>query len=306
MVAHTASATLAGMERLPDGARVETGPGGLERLVVQAAGAEAHVYPQGAHVAHFQPRGERPVLWMSGRSSFVGGSPGKPIRGGVPICFPWFGPKAGTPEAPVHGLARLLPWTLRAVEPEGDSLRAVLELAASDPLRAHFPHDVALTLAVSVGPSLVMALTVRNPGGSPFVYEDALHTYFAVSDVRQVRIGGLEGVGFVDKTAGGARRAGEAAPIAITGETDRVYLGSESTVTIEDPGWARRIEVAKTGSRTTVVWNPWVAKAKAMPDFGDEEWPGMVCVETANALDDAVRLAPGASHTTSSAIEVRR
>ncbi len=291
------------MERLPDGARIETGPGGLERLALRAGAAEAHVYLHGAHVAHFQPAGERPVLWMSGESRFESG---KPIRGGVPICFPWFGPKAGAADAPPHGLVRTRPWALRAVAPEDGRLRATLELSFDGSTRGHFPHDLRVSLEVAVGPSLSLALTVHNTGPLPFAFEDALHSYFAVSDVRRVLLHGLEGAGFVDKTAAGARRPGEPGPIAIAAETDRVYLGAEAGVTIEDPGWARRIVVSKSGSRTTVVWNPWVAKAKAMPDFGDDEWTGMVCVETANALDDALSLAPGESHTTTATIELRR
>ncbi len=103
------------MERYPEGARLETGQGGLDRLLLQAAEGEAQVYLQGAHVAHFQPRGDKPVLWMSGESRFEAG---KPIRGGVPVCFPWFGPKAGSPDAPMHGFARLLPWAVSEVTRE--------------------------------------------------------------------------------------------------------------------------------------------------------------------------------------------
>jgi D-hexose-6-phosphate mutarotase len=141
-----------------------------------------------------------------------------------------------------------------------------------------------------------MELAVRSVDSAPATFEAALHSYFAVSDVRQVRVHGLEGVGFVDKTAAMARKPGEPGPIAIAAETDRVYNAATGTVRIEDPGWTRRLVVEKTGSSTTVVWNPWVAKAKAMPDFGDDEWTGMLCVETANAGDDAVTLAPGAAH----------
>ena len=291
------------MERLPDGARIETGTGGLERLALSTGAAVAHVYLHGAHVAHFQPAGERPVLWMSGESRFESG---KPIRGGVPICFPWFGPKAGAADAPQHGLVRTRPWALRAVTPEDGRLRATLELISDESTRGYFPHDLRVSLDVAVGPSLSLTLTVHNTGPLPFTFEEALHSYFAVSDVRRVLLHGLEGVNFVDKTAAGARLPGDAGPIAIATETDRVYLGTEARVTIEDPGWERRIVVSKSGSRTTVVWNPWVAKAKAMPDFGDDEWPGMVCVETANALDDAVSLAPGQSQATTATIEVQR
>ena len=290
------------MERYPDGARLEKGPGGLDRLALHAAEGEALVYLQGAHVAHFQPKDGRPVLWMSAASRF---EKGKPLRGGVPICFPWFGPKAGSPEAPLHGFARILPWTVGTVTREtGGSLRAVLELTAEAAARGGFPRELSLSLAVTVSRSLRMELTVRNVDSGAATFEEALHSYLSVSDVRQVRIRGLEGVGYVDKTAGMARQVGADAPITIVGETDRVYLGAKGTVTVEDPGWGRRIVVGKQGSATTVVWNPWVAKAKAMPDFGDDEWAGMVCVETANALDDAVTLAPGASHVMTATLEV--
>lgn len=289
------------MDRYPDGARLEKGPGGLERLVLRAAEGEAHVFLHGGHVSHFEPKGGRPVLWTSRESRFEAG---KPIRGGVPVCFPWFGPKAGAPEAPLHGYARILPWAVAEVVREGDgSLRAVLELTAEAAARGGYPHELALSLSVTVGRSLRLALAVRNQDGAPARFEEALHSYLAVSDVRQVRVLGLEGVGFVDKTAAMARRSGEPEPIAIGAETDRVYGGTGATVTIEDPGWGRRVVISKTGSATTVVWNPWIAKAKAMPDFGDDEWTGMLCVETANAMDDAVTLAPGATHTMTATLE---
>jgi D-hexose-6-phosphate mutarotase len=291
------------MERYPDGARLEKGPGGLDRLALDAGEGEALVYLQGAHLAHFQPKGAKPVLWMSAASRFEAG---KPLRGGVPVCFPWFGPKAGSPEAPLHGYARILSWTVAAVTRETDgSLRAVLELTAEAAAASGLPREFSLSLAVTVSRTLRMELAVRNAGGVPATFEEALHSYLAVSDVRQVRIRGLEGVGYVDKTAGMARKPAETGPIAIVGETDRVYPGATGTVTVEDPGWGRRLVVGKRGSATTVVWNPWVAKAKAMPDFGEDEWTGMVCVETANALDDAIHLAPGASHVMTATIDVQ-
>ncbi|HYN04348.1 MAG TPA: D-hexose-6-phosphate mutarotase, partial [Vicinamibacteria bacterium] len=195
------------MERLPDGARIEQGPGGLERLVLSASDGEAVVYLQGAHVAHFQPRGEKPVLWMSAESRFEAG---KPIRGGVPICFPWFGPKAGAPDAPLHGFARILPWSIAAVTRESDgSLRATLDLTSDAAARGGFPHELALSLTVRVGRNLRLELAVRNTDAAPRAFEAALHSYFAVSDVRQVRLLGLEGTAFVDKTAAMARKPGD-------------------------------------------------------------------------------------------------
>jgi glucose-6-phosphate 1-epimerase len=290
------------MGRYPEGARIEKGRGGLERLLLQAREGEAHVYLHGGHVSHFQPKHERPVLWMSARSRFEAG---KAIRGGVPVCFPWFGPKRGAPEAPMHGFARILPWAVSSVtrEPDG-SLHAVLELTAEAAARGGFPLELALRLSLGVSRSLRMELGVRNVDGAAATFEEALHSYLAVSDARGLSIRGLEGAAYLDKTAGLARNPGAAAPITIAAETDRVYNGTTATVVVEDPGWRRRIVVSKSGSATTVVWNPWIAKAKAMPDFGDDEWPGMVCVETANAGDDAITLAPGATHVMTATLAV--
>ncbi len=288
---------------LPDHARLETAAGGLQRLVIATADAEAHVYGHGAHLTHFRPAGERPVLWMSQRSRFRGGTPGEPIRGGVPICFPWFGP-GGTSGAPPHGFARLLPWALAEVAEEPEGIRATYRLEDSDYTRALWPGAFELFFSATVGPRLTMELAVHNRGEVDLTFEEALHTYLAVSDVRQISVQGLEGRPYLDKVGGVTPRPGAAQPISVAAETDRVYGGSKGTVTVADPGWARRIVVRKQGSATTVVWNPWAAKARAMPDFGDDEWPAMVCVETANAVDDAVTVPAGKSHVMSATIEV--
>lgn len=284
---------------LPDGARVDAGPGGLDRLSLRAPAGEAQLFLQGGHVAHFQPAGARPILFLSRRSRF---ETGKAIRGGVPICFPWFGEKAGDRHAPAHGYARTLPWTLRSVDPVSEGLTAVLDLSAETVARAGYATGLAASVAVTVGANLRIALTVSNRGTVAESFEAALHTYLAVSDSRAIRIHGLERVGLVDKTAASARRPGVADPVVIRSETDRVYLGTAATVTVEDPGWDRRITVAKTGSASTVVWNPWIDKARALADFGDDEWTSMVCVETANALDDARTLGPGATHVLATTI----
>jgi D-hexose-6-phosphate mutarotase len=288
--------------RFPAGVRLENGPGGLERLSLEAAEGSAHVFLHGGHVSHFQPKGERPVLWLSRESRF---EPTRPIRGGVPVCFPWFGAKAGDPEAPMHGFARILPWALVGVtRGASGQIEATLELTAEAAARGGFGLGFGARLAIGVGRSLRVALSVRNDGGAPARFEEALHSYFAVSDLAQVRVRGLEGTAYLDKTEGMARKAGAAEPIVISAETDRVYLDTAATVTIDDPAWGRRIVIAKTGSATTVVWNPWVAKARAMPDFGDDEWPRMLCVETANVGEQAVTLAPGATHVMTATLGV--
>ena len=166
------------------------------------------------------------------------------------------------------------------------------------------PHGLRLAYALHLGHDLSTALTVTNPGDAPITFEEALHTYLAVGDVRQVSVAGLEGVTYADKVDGAQRKTQAEPFVTIGGETDRLYLDTGSVVTLTDPGFGRRIRVEKTGSRSTVVWNPWVAKSKAMPDFGDDEWPGMICIETANAADNAVTVPPHASHSMTAAISV--
>ena len=149
---------------------------------------------------------------------------------------------------------------------------------------------------VRVGAALGLELRVRNTSSQPIRIEEALHTYLAVSDVRQVSIEGLAGTTYSDRVGTPHTETEGAAPIRITAETDRIYMNTRSTCVVHDPGWQRRLVVEKTGSETTVVWNPWIAKAKAMPDFGDDEWPAMLCIETCNVREHAVTIAPGQSH----------
>lgn len=282
-------------DALPPGVRLERGEGGLERLAIDCPAASARMFLHGAHLAHWQPAGQRPVLWMSRRSMF---GAGQPIRGGAPICFPWFGPHPADPKLPLHGIIRLRTWRLDTVNEGSDgSVRAELCLRSDERTRSLWAHDFEARFAVEVGAGLTMSLTVHNTGGAAFDFEEALHTYLAVGDVRQVRIGGLAGVTFIDKTDHFRRKTQGPEPIAIAAETDRLYLDTDAAVVLDDPSLGRRIHVAKSGSRCTAVWNPWIAKAKAMPDFGDDEWSGMICIETANAADNRVTLAPGAAHT---------
>jgi glucose-6-phosphate 1-epimerase len=288
---------------LPSGVRLDTGRGGLARLSIDTPACAAELYLHGAHLCRWQPRHQaHPVLWMSESSRFEAGAP---IRGGVPICFPWFGPKAGDPAAPVHGVARVSPWNLDgvALQPDG-SVVVRLGLACGPQQTTHLPHEVGLALEFRLGATLSMALSVTNPGTAPVTFEEAFHTYFSVGDVRHVSAAGLEGATYADKVDGGTRKTQPDEPVTIGAETDRLYLDTGTAVTLTDPALGRSLRVEKTGSRSTVVWNPWVAKSKAMPDFGDDEWPGMICIETANAADNAVTLPPRTSHTMTAAISV--
>ena len=282
---------------------VEAGRNGMPRVRITSPAAEAEVYLHGAHVTHYQPRGHRPVLFMSGESLF---DPAKAIRGGVPLIFPWFGPSATNPKAPQHGFARTTSWTIRdVVHAAGDgAVTLVLSLASTDLTRGHWPHDFEATYTVTAGRTLVMSLDVVNRSGGEIRYEEALHTYLAVGDVRRTKLDGLAGRTFVDKVDKAARKVQPDGAFTLAGETDRVYVNSPDTVTVNDEANARRLVVSKSGSDSTVVWNPWTDKAKAMADFGDDEWPQMLCIETANAADNAVRLAPGQRHVMRAVVSV--
>jgi glucose-6-phosphate 1-epimerase len=276
----------------------DAGQGGLARaLLTSAEGARAEVYLHGAHVTQYvKAAGGPPVLFVSKESLF---RPDKAIRGGVPLIFPWFGPRSPDPagNSPMHGFARTSAWEVESAGATGAGTSIVLVLRSNDATRKTWPHEFELRYTVTLGAPLTMELSVRNTGSGPFTFEEALHTYLTVADVRNVTIEGLAGTRFVDKTDNMATKTQDPSPpMKITAETDRIYLATKSTCTVADPGLGRRITVAKEHSDATVVWNPWVAKAKAMADFGDDEWLEMLCIETCNVAGHAVTLAAGATH----------
>jgi D-hexose-6-phosphate mutarotase len=267
---------------------VETGAGGLPRARVSGARADAEVYLQGAHVTRWQPHGAAPVLFLSSRAVYA---PGKAIRGGVPVIFPWFGAHASDPQAPMHGFARSRPWRLLTSEDDAAS-------------RALWPSPFEARYRVSVGDALELALEVANRSSVPFTFEAALHTYLAVGDIRAVGITGLEHAAYIDKVDGMARKRHGAEPLRLTGETDRVFLGTTTRCVVDDRALGRRLIVDKTGSASTVVWNPWSTRAAGIADLEPDDWRRMVCVETANAADDAVTLPAGARHVMTATLRV--
>ncbi len=290
------------MAELPPSVRLGPGRNGLDRLAIATVRCTAEVYLHGAHVTAWQPTGADPVIWVSGDSHFHAD---KPIRGGVPICFPWFAAHATDASAPMHGFARLREWALSGAEDRDGEVQVTFLLTDDETSRrSAWPHKFRAEYRVTFGDRLALALDVTNAGDVPLTFEAALHTYFAVANVREVGVTGLERTEYLDKVEGFARRREGDAPIRFAGETDRIYTQTESTCTIHDPGRRRRIAIAKTGSQSTIVWNPWIDKARAMPDFGDHEWPSMLCIETANVRDAAVPLEPGSHHTMTAVIAV--
>ena len=279
----------------------EAGEGGLPRANIANALASAEVYLHGAHVTAFQPRGAAPVLWMSALAEF---RPEKAIRGGVPIAWPWFGPHPTDAAKPQHGFARVSEWKVIGTSglPDGGTeLR--LALGSHAATLSLWPHAFELELKVAVGERLHIELTTRNTGSESVEVGGALHSYFHVGDVGQVTIDGLDGREYIDQVDG-RRIKSQNGPLAISGEVDRIYFETPDECIIDDPLLRRRIRVAKQGSRATVVWNPWVYKARRMADFPDEGYRTMVCIEAANAERDVRRLQPGDEHTLSQIISV--
>jgi glucose-6-phosphate 1-epimerase len=288
------------LAELPNSVTLVDGAGGLPLLSVSTPTAAGEVYFHGAHVAGWTPAGNDPVIWMSKGSAFA---PAEPIRGGVPICFPWFGPGRRGGMSPLHGFAGLADWSLVGAEDAGGEVTLTFRLTEADvaglPGVEDGENPFELSYTVRFGAELALALTVRNPGDTEYSFEEALHTYFAVKDIRRVTIDGLDGAPLLDRAPHtGTDLALQVGPVVFTRETDRVYA-SMAPLDIIDPAARRVIRVVKEGSGNTVVWNPWIDKAAAMPDFGDDEWQNMVCVETANVLHHTVVLGAGDRHTMS-------
>jgi glucose-6-phosphate 1-epimerase len=286
---------------IPGEVAVAAGPGGLPVVTVRNTHATATIALQGATVTGFQPHGPEPVLWVSRQAVYA---EDKAIRGGIPLCWPWFGAHPSDPTKPAHGFVRTRPWTLMRTAGASDGATEVrLGLSDDEATRALWPHAFALELVVTVGPALRVRLIARNTGATPFVCGGALHSYFRVGDVTAIAIEGLDGCAYVDQVDERRLKTQHGA-VTIVGETDRVYQDITGPCTIEDPVLRRRITVAKDGSRTTVVWNPWQEKARRLADFGDDEYPRMVCVEVANAPGDTATVAPGGEHALETAIGV--
>jgi D-hexose-6-phosphate mutarotase len=234
-----------------------------------------------------------PVLFLSPRARFAAGTG---IRGGVPVCFPWFANHATDATKPAHGFARTSVWSLDELAETHDTTRVVLRLGADPATRALWPHEFRATLTLSLGIRLEMRFAVENTSPADCSYEAALHTYLTVGDVGRVAIHGLGHTRYIDKVDRMREKASDVGALTPAAEVDRVFIDTTAACLVSDPGLERTIRVDKTGSRTTVVWNPGPVKGPAISDLGDDAWRRFICVETANTGAHAVRLPPGGRH----------
>jgi glucose-6-phosphate 1-epimerase len=298
---------------------------GLVVARVTSPAAEATIYLQGAHVTHWKPAGQAPAIFLSQRAEFA---QGKPIRGGVPIVFPWFSERHDGKAGPQHGFARISDWDVAFAGMSGDDLHLAFTLAPNELSRSLGYDHFKLGYRVTVGRALTLEFSVQNDSGNggahgggpaaataqadqastgaPLVLEQALHTYLAVADARQVSIDGLAGVTFIDKVDEFKRKVQPAGALRFTGRTDRPYLNTTATCVLHDPAGKRSIVVAKSGSHSTVIWNPWQEFTANMPDMEPDAWLHMTAIETANVGENAVTLKPGETHTMRADISIEK
>jgi glucose-6-phosphate 1-epimerase len=266
--------------------------------------AELVVAQQGAHIVSYQIDGDEPLIWSNPGAVF---KHGKAIRGGMPVCWPWFGNFQRNPQAVqamrqssepanAHGEVRAIDWELMGMGEDGDALIVEFIQPKAEGHLPGWPHTVGVKLQIRMDAALNVSLASFNAGPENVTLSQALHSYFAVSDVRQVRIEGLDGVSYLNTLESWDTPQVQAGDITFTGETDRIYQDTPDLVSIVDPAWKRRIQIQTLGSKSSVVWNPWIEKTTTFSDMQADGWQSMVCVETANVMSDVVTLKPGDMH----------
>ncbi|BBL34578.1 putative glucose-6-phosphate 1-epimerase [Nitrosomonas stercoris] len=267
------------------------GKGGLPVIQVNNEQAKALISVYGGQVLAFQPaHAQQQLLFVSQQAYY---QPGKAIKGGVPICWPWFGPDLEGKGRPAHGFMRNRMWEVisTALTPEG-AVQIVLGATDTAETRAIWSRAFALQLEITIADTLNLELTTRNTGTQPCTITQAFHPYFQVGDIRQTSVTGLENTRYIDKVSDNMERE-QLGAVTIDAEVDRIYqaVGSSDLV-IHDQAWQRRIRITSKGNRTAVVWNPWAKRSAAMSDLGDEDYLRFICVETTNAATDRAHIPP--------------
>jgi len=287
---------------IPDVARLCEGSGGLTRVVITSPLAHGEMYVHGAHVTSWRPAGSEEVLFLSSKSRW---EEGQAIRGGIPICFPWFRGKADDPHAPAHGFVRTRSWQLYSIVENSDGIAVTMFIESDEQTRRWWPAEFRLAHRVTFGSELKLELICINTGRTPLYFEEALHTYNRVADVGTVRLQGLDGTRFLDNTDSNKEKT-QFGDVTIASQTDNAFINTKKAVDLLDPKLSRGIRLQKANSTTTVVWNPWQEGAKGLRDLGQGEWQQFLCLEASNIMSAAVTLAPGQKHTISAVLSVAR
>ncbi len=252
------------------------------------------IHLHGAHITSWRPAGSEEIIFVSSKARYVDG---QAIRGGIPICFPWFRGKSDDPKAPAHGFVRTKSWNLESIKSQGEDVAVTMSTSSDDATKKWWPHEFRAQLRVTFGRNLKLEFMVENADKNEARYEEALHTYYLVGDVAAARVQGLNGASYLDNTDGN-REKKQTGEVQISKATDSAYVNNENELEVIDPVLKRRIHIRKEKSQTTVIWNPWKEAAEKMSDMGTDEWGKMLCVEGANILSNAVKLNAGENHTT--------
>ena len=277
--------------------QVKEGKGGIPVIEIKNRQASAIISLQGVHLLSWIPQGKKEVMWLSADAQYARG---KSIRGGIPVCWPWFGASEINAVYPAHGFARTVIWQLcktkqLTVDETQVTFRLETQKISGDKnIQKMWPYNTILEYTVTIGKKLCLELTTYNNSAETINISEALHTYFNVDDVSESSVYGLEGKIYLDKPDKFKRKK-QIGPITINEEVDRVYLHTVDDVVIENKN--RKIIIKKRGSQSTIVWNPWKETAEKMADLGKEGYLKMLCVESANAVKNTVRINAGDSHT---------
>jgi len=289
---------------VPNQVKVIEGKGGFPVVEVTNEKATAKISVYSGHVMSFKPVGEpEDLLFLSDKAYY---EVGKAMKGGIPICWPWFGPDPEGKGRASHGFVRNRMWTLLsadAIAPGETKVR--LGMSPSKETLEIWPYQFELVIEIIIGAQLSITLTTQNTGDTPFSITQALHTYFATGDISQVSVQGFENARFVDKADGGAEKT-QTGDITITEETDRIYTDVKPEIVIDDGAMGRRIRITSTGSSTAIVWNPWKEISVKMADLGDQDYQRFICVETANAEDEVIEVAPGTDYKIQAVYAIER
>ena len=267
---------------------------GFTYIEINNAKAHATISTYSGQVLSYRPKSQKDdLLFVSDKAYYESG---KAIKGGIPVCWPWFGADPDDLGRPAHGFVRNRQWEVSGSESLADgSTKVVLGLVDSEETRNIWPHPFKLNIEITVGDSLGVALVTHNNGDESVTISQALHTYFYVGDIGKVSVLGLDGVEYLDKVDDFAEKT-QSGPVTINGEVDRIYKGVSGELVIEDESLGRKIRIASTGCSTAVVWNPWSEIAASMGDLNDDDYRKMICVETANAGPETVEVPAGSSY----------
>ncbi|QDE31542.1 D-hexose-6-phosphate mutarotase [Shewanella polaris] len=264
-------------------------PNGLDYVDIDTALCQARIFMQGAQIDQFTPVGKAPLLWVSSADDY---QPGNGIRGGIPICWPWFG-MSDTKGFPQHGFARNKIWVLESVNMRNELVDLIFTLPASEIDKNYWPHDSQIKVLFTLGESLSVSIVNTNNADYDIKLTQALHSYFPIEDIHQLNVSGFSDSAYIEFGEGPFKQHDDV--ITFKQETDRVYTQLGHTQELHTPNGT--IVVSRENSQSSVLWNPWIEKSTRLSRFNAEDYLTMVCLEAANVREDCVVMAPGQSHT---------